>query len=88
MDRASEDDPTRLTAWELRFYLMPPKRNRVKGRDYDEELNKGRNEVERLFGRLKGFWCVCMRYEKLYRMFAAFVFLACICIALRSVNTP
>ena len=89
MDRAYEDDLTRFQAWVLRLYpVVPPKRNRVKGWDYDKELYKGRNEVERLFRRLKGFRCVLTRYEKLCRMVAAFVFLACICIALRSVNTP
>jgi hypothetical protein len=32
MDRAYEDDLTRLTAWQLRFKaVVPPKRNRVKG---------------------------------------------------------
>jgi transposase len=36
---------------------------------------------------LKEFRCVCTRYDKLDRMFAAFIWLACICIALRSVNT-
>ena len=56
MDRAYEDDLTRLTAWVLRFYpVVPPKRNRVKGWDYDKELYKRRSEVERLFRRLKGF---------------------------------
>ena len=89
MDRAYEDDQTRLKAWGLRFYpVVPPKRNRVRPWEYDKEMYKRRNEVERLFRRLKGFRCVFTRYEKLCRMFAAFVFLACICIALRCVNTP
>ena len=89
MDRAYEDDLTRLTAWRLRFDpVVPPKRNRVKGWDYDKELYQRRNEVERLFRWLKGFLSVFTRYEKLYQMVAAFVFLACICIALRCVNTP
>jgi transposase len=88
-DRAYEDNRTRLTAWQLGFNpVVPPKRNRVRPWDYDEELYKRRNEVEWLFRRLKGFRCVFTRYEKLYRMFAAFVLLACICIALRCVNTP
>jgi transposase len=75
-DRAYEDDRTRLTARQLRFNpVVPPKRNRVRPRDYGTELYKRRNEAERLFRRLKGFRCVFTRYEKLYRMFAAFVFL-------------
>ncbi|GHT97027.1 hypothetical protein FACS1894142_0480 [Spirochaetia bacterium] len=89
MDRAYEDDKTRLTAWGLRFDpVVPPKRNRVKPWEYDRELYKRRNEIERFFRRIKGFRAVCTRYDKLDRMFAAFVRLACICIALRCVNTP
>jgi transposase len=61
-DRAYEDDLTRLTAWQLRFNpVVPPKRNRVRPWDYDEELYQRRNEVERLFRRLKGFRCVFTR---------------------------
>ena len=89
MDRAYEDDKTRLTAWELRFNpVVPPKRNRVKPWEYDRELYKRRNEIERFFRRIKSFRAVCTRYDKLDRMFAAFVWLACICITLRCVNTP
>jgi transposase len=89
MDRAYEDDKTRLAARCLRFNpVVPPKKNRVKPWDYDRELYRRLNEVERFFQRLKGFRCVCTRYDKLDRMFAAFIWLACICIALRSVNTP
>ncbi|GHT94753.1 hypothetical protein FACS1894141_2020 [Spirochaetia bacterium] len=36
MDRAYEDDKTRLTAWGLRFDpVVPPKRNRVKPWEVD-----------------------------------------------------
>jgi hypothetical protein len=39
MDRAYEDDKTRLTMWGLRFNpVVPPKKNRVKPWDYDREL--------------------------------------------------
>jgi transposase len=89
MDRAYEDLKTRLTAWGLRYYpVVPPKKNRVKPWEYDTELYKRRNEIERFFRRLKAFRGVCTRYDKLDRMFTAFILLACICIALRSVNTP
>ena len=89
MDRAYEDEKTRLAAWGLRFNpVAPPKKNRVKPWEYDKELYKRRNGIERFFRRLKAFRCVCTRYDKLDRMFAAFIWLACICIALRSVNTP
>ena len=89
MDRAYEDDKTRLTAWGLRFHpVVPPKKNRVKPWEYDRELYKRRNEIERFFRRLKAFGGVCTRYDKLDRMFTAFIRLACICITLRSVNRP
>ena len=64
MDRAYEDDKTRLTAWELRFNpLVPPKRNRVKPWEYDREL-KRRNEIERFFRQIKSFRAVCTRYDE------------------------
>jgi transposase len=89
MDRAYEDNKTRFTAWMLRYSpVVPAKKNRVKPWDYDHELYKQRNEVERFFRRLKRFRGIFTRYETLDRMFSAFIWLACICILLRSVNTP
>jgi transposase len=89
MDRTYEDDKTRLAARGLRFNpAVPPKKNRAKPRDYDRELYKKRNEIGRFFRRLKAFRCVYTRYDKLDRMFISFIWLACICIALCSVNTP
>jgi transposase len=88
MDRAYEDDLTRLTAWELRFNpVVPPKSNRVHPWEYDRELYKRRNEVERFFRRIKGFRRVCTRYDKLNVIFTAFIYVAIIGITLRSVNT-
>ena len=89
MDRAYEDDTTRLTAWGLKFNpVVPPKRNRKNPWEYDQKLYKRRNEVERFFRRLKAYRGVGTRYDKLDIMFTAFIWLACICIFLRSVNTP
>jgi transposase len=89
MDRAYQDDVTRLTAWGLKFNpVVPPKRNRIKPWEYDKELYKKRNEVERFFRRLKAHRGISTRYDKLDYMFTAFIWLACICILLRSVNTP
>lgn len=89
MDRAYEDDLTRLTAWGLNFSpVVPPKRNRKHPWHYNSELYKKRNEIERFFRRLKMFRCICTRYEKLDRMFSAFIYIACSCILLSSVNTP
>ena len=66
MDRAYEDDETRALA--LKQGLIPvvsPKKNRKSPWQYDTELYKRRNEVERLFLRLKRFRKVFTRYDKL-----------------------
>jgi transposase len=46
----------------------------------DKELCKQRNEVERVFRRLKGFRRIFTRYDKLDIIFTAFVRRALICI--------
>ena len=56
---------------------------------YDRAMYRRRNEIERLFRRLKGFRRVFSRFDKLDVMLAAFVLFALIVDALRfSVNTP
>jgi transposase len=61
--------------------------------EYDRELYKQRNEVERMFRRLKGFRRIGTRYDKLGLMFSGFIYLALCVIAVgslipRSVNRP
>jgi transposase len=88
MDWAYEDE-TGLRAWGLRFNaVVARKSNRVHPWEYDREVYKRRNEVERFFRRIKGFRRVCTRYDKLDVMFTAFIYVAIIGITLRSVNTP
>jgi transposase len=88
MDRAYEDDTTRLTAWGLKYNpVVPPKKNRKNPWEYGAELYKRRNEAERFFRRLKAYRGIGTRYNKLDFMFTASIWLACICILLRSVNT-
>lgn len=65
--------------------VVPPRANRREPWDYDREVYKQRNEVERLFRRLKGFRRICTRYDKLDRMFWAFVQFALIVEALKVV---
>ncbi len=56
MDRAYEGNATRRLAVELGYEpVVPPLRSRKEPWEYDRELYKRRNEVERLFRRLKGF---------------------------------
>ena len=89
MDRAYEGDQTRQLALDLNFIpVVPPKSNRLNAWEYDRAMYKRRNEIERLFRRLKGFRRIFSRFEKLDVMFIAFINFALIVEALRSVNTP
>lgn len=56
MDRAYEGDETRQLVLDLGMIpVVPPKSNRLPPWEYDRALYKKRNEIERLFRRLKGF---------------------------------
>jgi len=84
MDRAYEGNETRQLAVDLGYLpVVPPLSTRVEPWEYDRELYKRRNEVERVFRRLKGFRRVFTRFDKLDVMFAAFVVFALITEALR-----
>ena len=84
MDRAYEGDETRQWALDLGYLpVVPPKRNRVLAWEYDRAMYRRRNEVERLFRRLKGFRRVFTRFEKLDLMFLAFIHLALIVESIR-----
>jgi len=79
MDRAYEGDETRALAVSLGYNpVVPPKSNRKEPWEYDKELYKKRNEVERFFRRYKRFRRICTRYNNLDIMFAAFFVLALI----------
>ena len=83
MDRAYEGDETRALAEELGYMpVVPPKRNRKNPWDYDKELYKQRNQVERLFRRMKRFRRIFTRYDKLDIIFLAFIYFALIMDAL------
>ena len=83
MDRAYEDDLTRFTAQMLNFQpVVPPKKNRKNPWEYDKELYKKRNEIERLFRLLDGFRRIFVRFEKLDSMYMGFVKFALIFLAI------
>ena len=83
MDRAYEGDETRALALELGYIpVVPPKRNRKNPWSYNEQLYKQRNQVERLFRRIKHFRRIFTRYDKLDVVFLAFVYFALIIDAL------
>ena len=74
MDRAYEGDAMQEIVRNFGMEpVVPPKKNRLAPWEYDRELYKKRNEVERLFRRLKGFRRVFSRFEKLDIMFVGFV---------------
>ena len=74
MDRAYEGDETReLAVANGHAPVVPPKKNRKNPWEYDKEMYKKRNVVERLFRRLKEFRRVYTRYDKTDVMFLAFI---------------
>ena len=84
MDRAYEDDNTRLTAQLLGFDpVVPPKKNRLNPWDYDKDLYKQRNEVERLFRLIQGFRRIFCRFDKLDKTYIGFIQFAFIYLAIK-----
>ena len=63
--------------------VIPPKKNRVAPREYDQTLYEERNKVERCVGLLKQFRRVATRYEKTARNFLGMATLAAIAVWLR-----
>jgi transposase len=84
MDMAYEGDETRQLAVQLGFSpVVPPNPRRLEPWPLDTALYKRRNEVERLFRRLKGFRRIFTRFDKLDVIFAGFIQLALIFLALK-----
>ena len=84
MDRAYEGGETRQLALSLGFEpVVPPKSNRLDPWEYDKEMYKRRNEIERLFRRLKGFRRIFSRFEKLDALYIGFIYFVLIIEALR-----
>lgn len=83
MDRAYEGNATRDLASQMGYIpVVPPKSNRKNPWVYDKSLYKARNQVERLFRRIKRFRRIFTRYDKLDIMFVTFIFLALVADAL------
>lgn len=65
MDRAYEGNGTRQLAPTLGLEpVIPPLKTWLDTWEYDQEMYKGFNEVERLFRQLKGFRRIFSRFEK------------------------
>jgi transposase len=74
MDSAHAGNQTRQLALDLGFIpVVPPPKTRLEPWDYDREMYKRRNEVERLFRRLKGFQRIFSRFDKLGALFIGFI---------------
>jgi transposase len=74
MDSAYEGDATRELAQALGFVpVVPPNPQRKQPWSLDKPRYRSRNEVERLFRRLKAWRRVFTRYDKTDVMFAAFI---------------
>ena len=84
LDKAYEDGQTRQLALDFGFIpVVPPQSNRLEPWEYDRAMYRKRNEIERLFRRLKGFRRIFSRFEKLDVLFLGFLTLALIAEALR-----
>ena len=84
MDRVYEGEETRQLTLDLGFVpVVPPKQNRLTPWEHDRAMYKRRNEIERLFRRLKGFRRIFSRFEKLDVMFVGFIHFALIVNGLR-----
>ena len=74
MDRVYEGNETRQLVMALGFKpVVPPLSTRVLPWEYDREMYKRRNEIERLFRRLKVFCRIFSRFEKLDALFLGFI---------------
>jgi transposase len=58
--------------------VIPPRSQRKSPRDYDRELYKERNLIERMFNKLKHFRRAATRYDKLDIAYLSFVLIASI----------
>ena len=92
MDAAYDDHTTLQLVLDFGYIpIVPPRLNRLHPWLLDRAMYRKRNEVERLFRRLKGFRRIFSRFEKLDIVFLGFIHFALIVEALRflfSVNTP
>jgi len=74
MDRAYAGNETIQLALDFGYIpVVPPPRTRLDPWEYDRAMYRRRNEVERLFRRLKGYRRIFSRFEKLDVMFLGFI---------------
>ena len=84
LDRACENNATLPLALDFGYLpVIPPRHNCLHPWQYDKALYRKRNEIERLFRRLKGFRRIFSRFDKLDVVSLAFLNFALIVEALR-----
>jgi transposase len=90
IDSAYQGDETLRLARQLGYIpVVPPNPQRLVPWEYDRVIYRRRNEIERLFRRLKAYRRVFSRFDKLDVLFTGFIVLALIVEALRcSFNRP
>ena len=77
MDRAYAGKNIREVAVKVGYKpVVPPKKNFKKQWEYDKELYKKRNAVERFFRRIKRFRRIFKRYDKLDVVYEGFILFA------------
>lgn len=64
------------------LFVVPPRKNAKNYWYYDTHLYTLRNQIERLFNRIKNYRRVATRYDKLAHMYSSFVSFAFILIAI------
>ena len=62
--------------------MIPPRKNRKEQREYNKDIYKNRNQIERFFNRLKQFRRIATRYDKLLFSFLLLVQLAVVFITI------
>ena len=77
-DKAYDADWIRALIWEQgAIDVIPPKTNRKLPAEFDAEIYRERNKIERFFGRLKAsFRRIAIRYEKTSRNYLSMIKLA------------
>ena len=76
-DRGYDSNPYRQALQVMGIEpCIPDRNNRLQTVTYDEDLYRQRNRIERMFGRLKDWRRIAMRYDR-----CANTFFSAICIA-------
>jgi transposase len=80
MDKGYDSDTIREKLEAQHIHpVIPTRKNRKGQREYNQDIYKLRNKVERLINRIKQFRRIATRYEKLATTFLAFIHMVAVC---------